>query len=236
MTSTKDEEEYALVGMGKNTKELKMMNFNEAMATEKKGHWKKAVDKEHDRMVPPNGKNSPVWVVVKRKDLPAGVKVMKTTWTMKLKPNGTYRARIIARDYEQIDGIHFDGSSISSPVRNEFTVRVILVLGLMADWVFDLIDVHGAFLLGLFEDDEEIYIEVLQGFKKRYEHLGDVVLKLVRTIFGTKQAAMVYWREQSKAMRDMHYDRSSCDPCLNYKWTDNGLTMWLSWVDDNFSG
>ena len=239
MALIKDEEEYVIVGMGnnfQNTKELKVMKYDEAMATENKAHWDKAVEKEHDRMVPPNGKNSPIWVVVKRKDLPPGVKIMKTTWAMKLKPNGIFRARITARGYEQIDGIHFDGSSISAPVTNEFTVKIILVLGLMADWDFDLIDIHGAFLLGLFEDNEEIYIEVPQGFEKKYIHYGDVVLKLVRTIYGTKQAAMAYWREQCIAMRDMNYDRSSCDPCLNYKWTDNGLTVWLSWVDDNFSG
>ena len=33
-----------------------------------------------------------------------------------------FRARINARGYEQVDGIHFDGSSIAAPVTNEVTV------------------------------------------------------------------------------------------------------------------
>ena len=239
MVLVKGEEEHELVGMGskfKNTKELKVMRHNEAMASEYKAEWDKAVDEEHDRMIPPDGKKATVWVVVKRRDIPPGEKVMKTTWTMKRKPNGKYRARINARGYEQIDEIHFDGSSISAPVTNEFTVRVILVIGIMAGWDLELIDMHGAFLLGPFEEDEAMYIEVPKGFEKRYKHLGDVVLQLKRTIYGTKQGEMAYWKEQCKAMQDMNYERSSCDPCLNFKWTDNGLNVWLSWVDDNFTG
>ena len=161
---------------------------------------------------------------------------MTTTWTMKRKANGTFRARINARGYEQIDGIHFDGSSIAVPVTNEITVRVVFVIGLMADWIFELLDVHGAFLLGLFGDEEEMFIEVPRDFEKRYEWYGDVVLKLMHTIYGTKQAAMAYWREQTRAMKDMKYKRNDIDPCLNFKWTDNGLTVWLSWVDDNIAG
>ena len=52
-------------------------------------------------------------------------------------------------------------------------------------------------------------------------------------MYGTKQAAMAYWKEQNKAMRKMKYKRSDIDPCLTYKWTENGLSVWLSWVDDN---
>ena len=38
----------------------------------------KAVDEEHDRMIPPDGKKAPVWVAMKRSDIPPGAKVMTT--------------------------------------------------------------------------------------------------------------------------------------------------------------
>jgi hypothetical protein len=239
MALMKDEEELVLVGVGsnfENTKELKVMRYKEAMATKDKDKWNKAVEEEHDRMIRTNGKRSPVWVVVKRCDLPPGAKVMTTVWAMKKKPNGDYRARINARGYEQIEGIHYDGFNIAAPVTNEFTVRIIFVIGLMADWLFDLLDVNGAFLLGLFGEEELMYIEVPQGFESKYKHLGDVVLQLKHTIYGTKQAAMAYWKEQNKAMKKMKYGRSSIDPCLNFKWTEKGLNVWFTWVDDNVSG
>jgi hypothetical protein len=30
----------------------------------------------------------------------------------------------------------------------------------------------------------------------------------------------------------LEYIRSQADPCLYYKWTEEGLCLWLSWVDD----
>jgi hypothetical protein len=47
---------------------------------------------------------------------------------MKKKSNGKYRVILNARGYEQIDGIHFDSTSIASPVTNDATVRIVLVL------------------------------------------------------------------------------------------------------------
>ena len=93
MALIKDEEEYELVGVGnnfENTAELKVMKYDEAMNSKDRKYWINAVDKEHDRMIPPDQRKAPVWVVVLRKDLPPGAKVMTTTWAMKKKSNGTF--------------------------------------------------------------------------------------------------------------------------------------------------
>jgi hypothetical protein len=65
---------------------------------------------------------------------------------MKKKASGTYRARVNARGFEQIDGEHhYDKTHISLPVVNEITVRMILILIWMARWCAMLLDVKGAF-------------------------------------------------------------------------------------------
>ena len=33
-------------------------------------------------------------------------------------------------------------------------------------------------------------------------------------------------------MKRMGFARSTSDPCIYYKWTKNGLLMWISWIDD----
>ena len=33
-------------------------------------------------------------------------------------------------------------------------------------------------------------------------------------------------------MRSMNFEKSWADPCLYHKWTDDGLVLWLSWIDD----
>eukprot|EP00957_Ditylum_brightwellii_P201598 15326342-Ditylum_brightwellii.AAC.1 len=71
---------------------------------------------------------------------------------------------------------------------------------------------------------------VPKGLERFYPE--DVLLLLLRTLYGLKQAAMQFWRELQKAFVYMRYKRNKADPCLAYKWVDGFLVIWLSWVDD----
>jgi hypothetical protein len=203
-----------------------VMKFKEAMKTKDAANWDLAVDEEHGRMTKHN-----VWQAILRRDLPAAAKILTSTWAMKKKANGTYRARLNARGYEQVDGVHYDSHSISAPVTNDVTIRIVLVIMLLADWVGELIDIKGAFLHGDFEDGKNVYMEVPEGFEKYYDPLY-YVLYLLQTIYGLKQSAMAFWRKLLMAFRDMKFERSKADPCLYYSWKPSGLTLWMSWIDD----
>ena len=149
---------------------------------------------------------------------------------MKKKSNGAYRARLNGRGYEQIDGEHYDGTSIASPVTNDATIRITMVLMLLATWSAQIVDVKGAFLHGNLDDGEKIYMEIPEGFESKYS--ANCVLLLLRTLYGLKQAAMAFWKQLLAAMRRMNFERSRADPCLYYCWTTCGLVLWLSWIDD----
>ena len=225
-----DANEIACVGAGlgggfQDTNELHVMKYKEAMKTSNKDDWEAAVTEEHDRM-----KKHGVWTPVPRSSLPEGTKPLTSTWAMKKKANGKYRARLNARGFQQIPGDHYNARSISSPVTNDVTIRIMLVLMLMAGWHAEVVDVKGAFLHGKFEDGEIMYMEVPEGFKQHYG--AGMVLLLLRTIYGLKQAAMAFWRELLKAMLSMNFRRSKADPCLYFQWTAAGLVIWLSWIDD----
>jgi hypothetical protein len=142
-----------------------------------------AVFEAHERMV----KNQ-VWTEVHKKDVPRNAKLMSSTWAMKKKSNGTYRARLNARGYEQVDGIHYDSSNISSPVTNYVTIRIIMALMIIFKWSAQSVDVKGAFSCENFKDGEEIFMEFPEGFE---EFIGAyVLLLLLQTIYGLKRAAM----------------------------------------------
>jgi hypothetical protein len=190
-----------------------------------KNKWENAIFEEHERMV----KNK-VWIALPKKDVPKNAKLMSSTWAMQKKSNGTYRARLNARGYEQVGDIHYNSSNISSPVTNDATISIIMVLMIIFKWSAPLVDVKGAFLCGNFEDGEEIFMEVLEGFEEFYGTY--VLLLLLQTIYGLKHAAMAFWRELVKALTDMNFKRSAADPCLYYSWTMYGLVVWLSWIDD----
>ena len=80
-----------------------------------------------------------------------------------------YRARMNMRGYEQVDGEHYDSASISSPVTNDVSVRVLLVLILMANFTAYIVDIHGAFLLGDFDNGEVLYCKISEGFEEIYD-------------------------------------------------------------------
>jgi len=155
-----DAEEILAVGAGlgggfQDTSELKPMKYKEAMKTKDANEWQKAVEQEHERMIARS-----VWKAVKRKDVPNTAKILTTTWAMKKKANGTFRARLNARGYEQVEGEHYDGYNIAAPVTSDVTIRIVMTLMLMAGWAEEVLDIQGAFLHGLFEDNEDLYIKV----------------------------------------------------------------------------
>ena len=126
--------EFGLIGAGigggfENTSELHVMKFDEAMSKDDKSNWDQAVTEEYERM-----RDHKAWQEVDQNAIPKDTKIITSTWAMKKKANGTYRARLNARGFEQVDGKHYDKTQISSPVVNEITVRMILTLICMAHW------------------------------------------------------------------------------------------------------
>eukprot|EP00957_Ditylum_brightwellii_P204055 15337406-Ditylum_brightwellii.AAC.1 len=71
---------------------------------------------------------------------------------------------------------------------------------------------------------------VPKGFERFYP--SDVLLELLKTIYGLKQAAIQFWRELQKAFKFMEFLRNKADPCLSFKWINGKLVLWITWVDD----
>ena len=95
------------------------------------------------------------------------------------------------RGFEQQDHQHYDSYGIASPVTNDVTVRVCLVLMLMTGWMARLVDINGAFLHGEFDNGEVIFTEVPEGFEN-YVDVNKYVLLLQKMCYGLKQAAMMF--------------------------------------------
>eukprot|EP00957_Ditylum_brightwellii_P002720 209034-Ditylum_brightwellii.AAC.1 len=115
MEHNKMEQKCTFVGAAgsgfNHTSELKVMNFDEAMASKDKKGWEKAVDKEHGKFV-----KYSVWKPVPKSKVPKDIKVLTPTLAMKPKANGTKHARLNASGFEQIDGLHYDSQDLLAPV------------------------------------------------------------------------------------------------------------------------
>jgi hypothetical protein len=210
----------------KNTMELKPMKYKEAINGPDGKAREKEIENEHDCMVKNN-----VWEPVNKSLLPKGTKVIDSTWACKKKSTGKLRGRLNAHGFKQVEGVHYDGTSTHAPVTNAGTIRIVLILMIMADWQGQIVDVKGVFLHGKFKDGKVIYMKVPCGFEKFYP--DEVVLKLKKCIYGLKQATMAFWRKLLLCMKSIGMMWSTADPCLYHKWGEEGLVLIVSWIDDN---
>ena len=116
--------------------------------------------------------------------IPSGRRCVKHKWVFEIKRSGVFCSRLVACGYSQVPGVDF--SEIFSPVCNDVTFRIILII--MIVWGLEslIFDVITAFLTG--ELEEEIYTECPEGM----EYRGDEVLLLQKTIYGLVQASRQY--------------------------------------------
>ena len=227
--------EFDQVGAGigggyDHTDQLRVLNYREAMRSKDREEWIKEIKKEYERF-----EKFKVFKVVKREDLPKGAKVVSGTWAFKFKSNGDRRGRYNARGYEQVEGQHYVADSISSPVTNQTTIRLLLFLWCCNPfWVAEALDVVGAFLQGIFQNGEVMYSEVPDGMEPFYGSRADVVLLMLVPIYGTKQAANCFYETfvRKAVVESKKYQRSKADPCLYYTWHNGRLAVFASWIDD----
>jgi hypothetical protein len=199
------------------------MNYCEAMASPDRHLWEEAIRQEYLKFV-----KFGVFEVIPWGELPEEKKPVTCTWAIKLKSNGQCRARANSRGFEQIDGQHYFSDSISSPVSNPLTVRVLCTLCAMnPEWEVHVIDVEGAFLQGKFQIGEEMYMEVPDGMEQYYGSRKDVVLCMLVPIYGTKQAAECFYKELVKRSKEKGYERTNADFTLVKLWTKEGRLLVL---------
>ncbi|KAL7572430.1 hypothetical protein ACA910_006609 [Epithemia clementina (nom. ined.)] len=232
-----DWDEACLVGAGlgegiSNTNELKILSFDEAMQQLDRREWKKSVEDEHNRM-----KENAVFQPIPRDQVPHNSDIIDSTWSMKKCANGVYRARLAGRRFKQRPGVAYDPKSIFAPVVHKTTIKVALVLMVMAGGggVATVVDVKGAFLKAPFNPRHHVYMEVPKGFEKFYPK--NCVLLLLKTLYGVKNAAKAFWLVILKLMDYFGFKRNKADPCFYYQLTATfGLILFLSWINDIIFG
>jgi hypothetical protein len=175
--------------------------------------------------------NNKVWEAVPIDKIPEGTKIMTSAWAMKNKSNGTYRARINARGFEQVDGEHCNLDTKSSPVTCIVTIRIVMTLVVMSAWAAHLMDVHEALLKGKFRDGEVIYMKVPQGFEKY--HPKNVIIAKNNLWIGSSRIG--FWGRDSRSIR-IHEIREKQGRSVPTLQMDNHGTCDLDIVGRRFSG
>jgi hypothetical protein len=165
--------------------------------------WREAIEREI-RELKANG----TW---KKVDCPNGSNLISTKWvfTIKYTPEGAvdrYKARLVARGFSQVQGIDYN-ETFAPTVRMD-TLRMLMAIVAAKDLECHQVDVNNAFTeSGL---DEDIFLSPPDGVKM---HQGKV-LKVLRSLYGLKQAGRNWNQRCEKEMLAIGFVQSQADPCL----------------------
>ena len=104
-----------LVGAGlgegiANTRELKVLSYDEAMEWPDKTKWDESVGEEQKQK-----EDNGVFEAVPISQVPADADVIDSTWAMKKKASGVYHARLVAQGFKQCAGVSYNPRDIMSP-------------------------------------------------------------------------------------------------------------------------
>jgi Reverse transcriptase (RNA-dependent DNA polymerase) len=167
------------------------------------------------------------WSLVPRTSIPTK-NVLPGTWAFKRKlfPDGRIRkckARFCVRGDKQIAGLDF--FETYAPVVQWSTVRALLVLSCVLDLATQQIDFTNAFCQA--DIDEELYVEMPQDFGDPQGR--DMVLKLRKSLYGTKQAPRTWFLKLKSCLESRGFTQSSLDPCFFI----HRDMVYLNYVDDS---
>ena len=196
--------------------------YAEALASPHARHWQTAMSEEfdafeaHDVLLPSR--------------LPAGARALGTTWVYTLKTNADgstrYKARLVAQGFAQRPGI--DINETFAPVARASTIRYVVALAAGKGLQLHHFDFSTAFLNGKMTED--VFIKVPPGYPGKVA--DGQVLKLVGSMYGTKQAPREWHKALEALMVRQGYAPASSDSCVFTKTVKNSLVIIAIYVDD----
>ena len=123
----------------------------------------------------------------------------------------SYRVRIVAGGHKQIEGVNY--TETFSAAAKMPMVRVVLANAAHQDWEVEHVDVKSTYLNAPLK--EEIYMKPPRGVLKPGQE--GKVLKLLKGLYGLKQAGRGWYMEMSKVLiNKIGFKHSAIDHSVSY--------------------
>jgi uncharacterized protein YuzE len=165
------------------------------------------------------------WELVEK---PPDAALIPNEWTFVKKRNKAgeivrHKARLVIKGCAQRPGQY---SETYSPVVRMDSLRAILALVPVKNLLVQQMDIKGAYLNGILQ--EEIYMRQPEGCEDGTER----VCKLLKTMYGLKQAGYEWNRQLDITLRKYGYKWLKTDPCIYVRWDGDECSFITVWVDD----
>jgi hypothetical protein len=136
-----------------------------------------------------------------------------------------FKARLVVLGYGQIWGLEYKDTF--APTASEATIKFNLANAAKKGYKSMVVDYHGAYLHG--KMDKLLYLapnildlEVPEG----------MMIRLVKSLYGTKQAGNIWHAAWKSSMIKLGFRQSKYDPCLFIRSDHRGICFAIAWVDD----
>src|SRR6266702_596646 len=174
-----------------------------------------------------------VFVLVPRSEVPRGQRPLKGKLVCKRKRDDAgnvvrYKVRYVAKGYAQRYGVDYDKTTAPT-VRLE-SFRALLHTAATLDWDLRQFDIKTAFLHGILPEDETMYMEQPEGFEEAGKE--DWVMKLMKSIYGMKQASRIWNKTFNAAIVGWGFERLACEWCVYKRQSATGTIIFVVHVDD----
>lgn len=200
------------------SKEREPTTYKEAMGRKDASKWKEAIEKELQTL---NDNNT--WVF---SDAPVSENIVSSKWVFKFKGNSNnqYKARLVARGFEQDSD--FDLGEIYAPVAKLSTFRVFVAIATHLNLPIYQMDVTGAFLYG--DIDTDVYLKLPEGAYKGEKN----VVKLNKALYGLKNSPKCWNNKFNSVISREGFIKSKNDSCLFKRCIGKDKMYILLYVDD----
>lgn len=187
--------------------------------------WRAAIRSEHASL-----DKCGTWEITK---LPPDRAAIGSKYVFKIKHDehgniSKYKARLVARGDRQKYGVDFNETW--SPVVRVACIRLLSALSTQHGFELDQMDVKSAYLNG--DLDEEIYMELPEGYGTPEMRAQGMVCKLKKSLYGLKQAGRAWHAKIDTSLKKQGFTALDGDQCL-YTRTREGVIIYLAlYVDD----
>ncbi len=128
--------------------------------------------------------------------LPNDRKVIGSKWVFKVKyhPDGSvarFKARLVAQGFSHVQGMNF--SETFAPTVKRESLRIFLAISAMLSLVIHQVDIIGAYLESLLDDNEfPIYMKLSPGMHLFCQVRERLLCRLLKSFYGLRQSGQLW--------------------------------------------
>jgi len=156
---------------------------------------------------------------------PAGSSILPMSWVLDIKSDGRKKARMVVGGHRQQHGR--DWFESFAPVAKFSSIRAGIALATQNKWSTHHMDVKTAYLYGKL--DEVIYARLPPG---ALSEQGGEVVRVLKAIYGLKQAGRIWYRTLSQLFMDKGLTRLNTDECIFTLRRGKEVVIIMVYVDD----